>query len=231
MEILCGIYCIENTINQKKYIGQSIDIYRRWQEHKLARTKQTISSAIIKYGINNFSFRIIELCERNLLNEREIYWINYYDTYHNGYNETPGGSYVSDKCKKQINAYDLNGNYIRTYTSCRDAARDNNCSPQQIYLVLNHLRRTAGSMQFRYLNDSTPVTSTNGAQGRHHKTILQLDLNDNIIAEFKTIEEASKITGAYGPSIGRVCRGIKNTTHGFKWRYKEDYLKSMENNI
>lgn len=224
MEILCGIYCIENTINQKKYIGQSIDIYRRWQQHKLGKTKCAISYAIVKYGIEKFSFTIVELCDRDLLNEREIYWINYYDTYNNGYNETLGGSYVSDNCKKQVKAYNLNGDYIKTYESLHEAARDNNCSPQQIYHVVNHLRLTAGSMQFRYIDDDTPVMPIINSFGRS-KIIIQLDLNDNFIAEFKTIAEASRMTGAYGPSIGRVCRGIKNTTHGFKWKYKEDYLK------
>jgi hypothetical protein len=44
-----------------------------------------------KYGINNFSFEILELCPRIKLNERERYWVKFYDSYYNGYNQTEGG--------------------------------------------------------------------------------------------------------------------------------------------
>ena len=44
-----------------------------------------------KYGIENFTFSVIEECSQEQLNEREIYWIEYYDTYKNGYNSTLGG--------------------------------------------------------------------------------------------------------------------------------------------
>lgn len=44
-----------------------------------------------KYGIDNFYIEMIEQCDDNLLNEREIYWINKLDTYKNGYNSTTGG--------------------------------------------------------------------------------------------------------------------------------------------
>lgn len=45
-----------------------------------------------KYGISNFTFEIIEECDKQSLNEREIYWIEYYDSFHNGYNMTIGGT-------------------------------------------------------------------------------------------------------------------------------------------
>lgn len=51
--------------------------------------------AINKYGIENFTFEIIEECSEEQLNNRERYWIAYYDTYHNGYNRTVGGEGLS----------------------------------------------------------------------------------------------------------------------------------------
>lgn len=91
----CGIYKITNLINQKAYIGQSINILVRWRRHKTEMNNLDNSyplyRAMRKYGLNNFSFTILEECPKEELNERERYWIKTYDTYYNGYNLTSGG--------------------------------------------------------------------------------------------------------------------------------------------
>ncbi len=95
-----GIYKYTNKINGNSYIGQSINIEQRYQQHlfdakNLATRKGTaIDKAIAKYGIENFTFEILEECPKEQLNEREKYWINFYDTYNNGYNLTSGGDAV-----------------------------------------------------------------------------------------------------------------------------------------
>lgn len=66
------------SLNGKCYIGQSVNIERRWMEHKLIfRNERTrvIKRALRKYGLDNFTFEIIEQCETNKLDEREIFWI------------------------------------------------------------------------------------------------------------------------------------------------------------
>ena len=92
----CGIYKIENLINHKKYIGQSVDIKRRWINHKVDSKKEQFSKyplykAFKKYGIQNFQFTVIEECSKNQLNQKQKYWISYFDSYNNGYNQTTGG--------------------------------------------------------------------------------------------------------------------------------------------
>ena len=84
------IYKITNKINGKVYIGQSKNPIRRFQEHIKSHTDSAIHQAIIKYGEENFDFQIIEGPIVNY-NEREQYWINYYDSYNKGYNKTLGG--------------------------------------------------------------------------------------------------------------------------------------------
>lgn len=103
----CGIYKITNLINQKSYIGQAIDISRRWRDEKnrafdpnSEEYKKTLSVAIRKYGIDNFSFEILEECKVSELNTKEQYYIKLYDTYFNGYNETTGGDGNSNACIK-----------------------------------------------------------------------------------------------------------------------------------
>ena len=89
---MIGIYKITNNLNQKSYIGQSIHIEQRWEEHLYKTSGCTLLKyALYKYGVHNFSFDVIEECPQELLNEREQYWIQYYDSFNNGYNLTLGG--------------------------------------------------------------------------------------------------------------------------------------------
>ena len=85
---MIGIYKITNLINNKSYVGQSIHIERRWQEHCQSSSNCLIGKAIQKYGKQNFSFQIIEEVEDiSLLNDLEAKYIKYFNSLApNGYN-------------------------------------------------------------------------------------------------------------------------------------------------
>lgn len=92
---MIGIYKITNLINEKIYIGQSIDIKRRFATYKRDHNKvssQAILRAIKKYGIDNFTFEPIIECEQSFLNYYEEKVIALYNSLSpNGYNLTTGG--------------------------------------------------------------------------------------------------------------------------------------------
>ena len=86
---MTGIYLITNNLNGSTYVGQSVNINRRFMEHRTPHgTMNSIKLAIRKYGINNFSFSVLEQCEIKELNEKERYWV---DKLKPRYNRTSGG--------------------------------------------------------------------------------------------------------------------------------------------
>ena len=97
---LCGIYSIKNLINNQYYIGQAVDIKRRWRREKYELNCEEqawnlhLQRAWNKYGAENFEFSVVELCSQEQLDEREKFWILFYDAYHNGYNQSMGGGGV-----------------------------------------------------------------------------------------------------------------------------------------
>lgn len=104
---MIGIYKITNMINGKVYIGQSVNIKKRFAAHKSAafnpknkHYNYPLYRAIRKYGIENFSFEVIEECNEENLNDREIFYISKYKSHgKNGYNLDDGGNQASHYTK------------------------------------------------------------------------------------------------------------------------------------
>lgn len=89
--IHCGIYKITNLKNGMCYVGQSVNIAERWKQH-IKRgmgadtpTRNKLYPAMNQYGVENFTFEIIEECGSDKLNERELYWQEYFKAKEFGY--------------------------------------------------------------------------------------------------------------------------------------------------
>lgn len=120
----CGIYMIKNKNTGQIYIGQSINIEKRWREHTYGHDSSNsyIDNAIQKHGNDMFLFSIIEELDNNssLLDEREKYWISYYNSYKDKshYNLTPGGDFSPMKDKEIAKKLSGKGNgmYGKTHS-------------------------------------------------------------------------------------------------------------------
>ena len=93
----CGIYKVPCLPSDIAYIGQSVDIKERFKQHiknglSYAPSSNKLYSEMQKYGCENFMFEILEEVSRDKLNEREVYWIDFYRTKEYGLNTLKGGA-------------------------------------------------------------------------------------------------------------------------------------------
>lgn len=143
-EIICGIYKITNKINNKGYIGQSNNIYSRWQSYKTTLNYDEFKTVPIhvafkEFGFDNFNFEIICKCSEEELNKLEtkyikehntcIKWINSW-----GYNIYEGGSSAGFSRKTKLVRCITTG---KEYKSAKEAYFDTGCSQINIRRCCN----------------------------------------------------------------------------------------------
>lgn len=143
------IYKVTNLINGKVYIGQTIQtVQNRWYRHcgksgiSQAELNTHFKRAILKYGKDNFKIEIIEDCDSSLLNEREKYYISYFDSYNSGYNSTLGGN---DGYKPYKTNDEINQQIAQLYEegfSLREIGREYNLDKTTVKGILNRLNIT-----------------------------------------------------------------------------------------
>lgn len=221
MKAFCGIYKIQNKINNKIYIGQSIDIERRFAEHKRHKDNCWIHQAIQKYGPENFDYTILQECLPEQLDQKEKYWIQYYQSFgNNGYNQNKGGKDNSlytaiENSKKKVLQFNLQGEKIAEFQSMREAERQTGIL--HIGEVCRHTRTQAGGFYWIYEGDTL---KKNKIRKRKVKQIDPQTLQT--INIFNSIVEAANCTPAHSTAIGQVCKGKRKTAGGFQWRYLDE---------
>lgn len=206
------IYKITNTINDKVYIGKTLSsIEKRFAEHKedSRRAQEQVRPlyrAMNKYGQDNFSIEVVEECPIELLSNREVYWINFYHSYENGYNATLGGD------GKQLYDYDAIVNGFLSGKLIRELAQEFECCTDTVSAAL-HLANID--------------TKTNAIK-KTQKGLLAKDKNGNIIQSFASRKEAVEWLRENGytqsdnidnitATIGRAANGKRKSAYGFSW--------------
>ena len=215
-----GIYKIQNLINDKVYIGQSVDIEKRWSTHK-AELKNNyhynvhLQSAWNKYGEENFEFSIVEECDIGQLNQREIYWIVKFNSYENGYNLTPGGG-NTESFSKSVIQFDCIGNELTRYASVSEAETSTGVCYSQISECCSHKRKTAGGYIWQYEEGFVKIPQWHFT-ARMFNEIRQLTKDGKLIDIFPSAAEAKRVTGICDTSIIRCCHGKLKTAGGYLW--------------
>ena len=244
------IYVAENTVNGKRYVGQTIRKFEERQaEHKKdsERIDLKFYRAIRKYGWDNFNWAVIVEGVENIvsLNRLEQYWIKELDTFKNGYNSTTGGEgyILSAETKKKISE-SLKGKHLSEETKKKmsesrkgrhlpeetkkkisESRKGRQLSEEQRQKLSESLKGEKHPNYGKHLSEETRrklSESLKGANNSCSRPVLQLDKETGeVIAEFAGAREAERVTGIYHSNISKVCRGLQKSSGGYRWKYKE----------
>lgn len=234
----CGIYKFENKINGMAYIGQAIDLKERYKKHcKNINDKshnEDFYIALREFGLLNFDYSILEEFDefnQDRLNELESYYIEKYNTIKpNGYNMVPGGTNGAGLAKgKQVQQYDLKGNFIAEYPSAHQAGHATGINYSSICACCRNEITHTKQYQWKYVYDRKLITDISNNIKILDRKILQYSLDKKLLQIYDTMEEASKKTNTSKSLISRACNHLANTGNGFLWRFEDDPILVFEN--
>ena len=206
------IYKIENKENGMVYIGQTINEESRYKDHFNVTRKATgfIDQCIRKHGADMFIYEVVERYSddspynlKKILNEREIALIEQYDCiFPKGYNFNSGGNsnIPCEAARKKISDANKGENNYWYGKTIPDSIK----------------QRIFSTFEDKGIN----------------KPVVQLSKDGEYITEYWGIREASRAlkgNDGYASNIRNVINGKKPSMYGFKFMWKEDYLKMIEN--
>ena len=209
-----AIYKITNIINDKIYIGKSINFYNRYKHHKYNKLNTYISRAFQKYGFDNFKFEILEFPTKEYLSEREQYYLNLHQSFKKeiGYNirstvdDNTGFRHSEETKKKLSNHFKGKVPWHKGKVNVEELYWDDN-------------RKLAHSKLMK------------GGNNPNAKFVIQLTLSGEFIAVSPSCREASEASGVNSKKIAAAASGykikkkngntyIKKTAGGFKWKWQ-----------
>lgn len=221
-----GIYCIKNLINNKVYIGKSINIYERIRQHINLLNKESLDEnrylirSWNKYGRDNFQYIVLEYLEidETILKERELYWMEKFKSLNRrfGYNlreDTSTNCIVSNETRELQSK-----NRIQRY-------KDN---PQLRENISIHFKKF-----WKENPDKLKVMSEKVAKAITKYSIYQYDKHTKeLVRVWDTLSDITKENPNYKKhNIYAVCSGEKPTMYGYIWEKRlinEDIVRSSE---
>ena len=200
------IYKITNNQNSKIYIGKtSSTLEEKWSKHKYAYLIYDwhLYRAMRKYGIENFQMEEIEKCSDDILNDRERYWISFYDSYNNGYNSTEGGD-----GRVQLNR-ELIKEKWKLGLSCKQIASELETWSSSVSDILKELGLyNEEEIKYRKMLDVANTQS--------ERKVIQYDEEGNIVNTYNSVLEAARCVNGLSSSIwsGLTSGGSR---YGYFW--------------
>lgn len=195
-----GVYAIINVLNNKKYIGSTSNMRKRYRQHYNLLNKQLHPNCILqrafnKYGEKHFKFRILEVCE----NIRETLLT------------------IEQRYIDELGDYNLS----KTAKGCSGCNTGHEISTEHRKIIAESNRNRIWSKES--LKKKSDFMKNSKLVESQRKKVMQFDLDGNFITEFKSITDAAKSLGNINcrVSIKRCCQGKQKSAYNFKWRFKD----------
>lgn len=202
------IYLYTNTINGKRYVGQTQrEDKERISEH-LRKNKTVFDKAVSKYGMDAFKYEVIDTAETTKeLNEKERYWIKKLKTKHpNGYNLTDGGNttrgyHHTKEAREKMSRTKKKMNY--------------NVGSKNNFYGKHHTAETRQKMKAAWTDERKAKQIPNLVKHHYKRPVINVTTGK----KFNSIKEAGEYYGIAPTHITRVLKGKRKTTGGYKWEY------------
>ena len=207
------IYTITNKTDNKIYVGQTVqDVEMRWKDHLKKRSNcRYLKSAINKYGVDNFVFKLVCITFDDKLDDMEIQYIEKYKSLvPNGYNLRRGGN--------------SGRHHAETKQKISDTLKmryQNGLVPPRNQLGIPHSeitkKKISESLKGRIISQES--TNKRIISRRINRTI-QFDIEGNRLNEFNSCKEAAEYIGISLGHICKCCNGKIQSAKGFVWKYE-----------
>jgi group I intron endonuclease len=207
------IYTITNKTDNKTYVGQTVqDVELRWKDHlKRGSNCRYLKSAINKYGVDNFVFKLVCITFDDKLDDMEIQYIEKYKSLvPNGYNLRRGGNSGRHHTEtKQKISETLKMRY------------QNGLVPPRNQLGIPHSEITKKKISESLKGQKLSQESINKRTiSRRINRTIQFDIEGNRLNEFNSCKEAAEYIGITLSKISACCGGKIKTAKGFVWKYE-----------
>lgn len=230
-----GIYKVECIIDNKKYIGQSKDIEKRFKKH-LTELKNNrhlnsyMQHSFNRYGIEYFVFEVIELCLEEELMNKEIFYIDKLKSYNRnfGFNVEYGGlrnKKIAEETKRKISK-SMTGikKPLIVVEKMRIAQKKRSDEISNTHKGNTYTKGIARSKEFKEKISKSLIGNKRrlGVEPHNIKSVLQYDKDMNFIKKWNKISDVKKTLGFNHSSIVKCCQDKLKTAYGFKWKYESD---------
>lgn len=214
-EIISGIYVIKNKVNNKVYIGQSKDIYKRWENHirELNYNKhhnKHLQRAWSKYGYEKFKFDILLKCKADELNEFEHLKIKEFKSSNSnyGYNMNEGGDYVgasivTDETKKKISEAQI-GRKLTDEWKANISKSHKGKRPKNLEMIISKAKENSD-------------------------IVLQYSIDGKFINKYDSIQECARQNDSHATNVVKTLKGRHKTFQGFILIKEKEFTEDLLN--
>jgi group I intron endonuclease len=209
------IYTVTNKETKMVYVGLTTKSFEKRKKDHLKKSKRgksyAFQNAIATHGPDAFNWQQIDTATSiDELAQKEKAYVLKYNSKEDGYNQSEGG-----EIQKSVYQYDVsNGMLINKYSSLAHAGATVNLNKQDLSKVCLSVNKVSKGSVWTY-SSTYPID----IKDHRKKVVQQFSLDGTLITEYKSVSEASKLTGCNKTSIAKVCRGERQSSGGFKWEY------------